>query len=385
MTGFHSANQHDITGRRAAMAPLPETSWLVWSAPNSANRQVIPMFRPALAALLVTPSIAAATVPAAAQSVADFYRGKTIQMIIGVSAGGDYDLRARLLARHLSKHIPGNPKIVPQNMLGAGGLVAANWMTNVAPKDGTALLAISSNLPVGQAVGLEGVKYDVRKFSYIGNTTDSPNVINSWHTTGITRIEQVMEKELVVGATGRSSGSYYYPAALNAFAGTKFKIVFGYRGGADVNIAMERGEVGGRGSNLWASWVSTRPQWLAEKKIHMLVQIGLKRNPDLKDVPLMQELVKSELHKQVMTFISADTAIARSIVTTPDVPAERVAALRAAFDAAIKDPALLKEAAQAHQDISPTTCAEAQEIANSLANASPDVVAEAKKILGDGK
>jgi tripartite-type tricarboxylate transporter receptor subunit TctC len=349
------------------------------------DRQVIPMFRPALTAILATPVIIAASVPAAAQSVADFYKGKTIQMIVGVSAGGDYDLRARLLARHLSKHIPGNPKIVPQNMLGAGGLVAANWMANVAPKDGTALLAISSNLPVGQAVGLDGVKYDVRKFSYIGNTTDSPNVINSWHTTGITKIEQVMEKELVVGATGRSSGSYYYPAALNAFAGTKFKIVFGYRGGADVNIAMERGEVGGRGSNLWASWVSTRPQWLAEKKIHMLVQIGLKRNPDLKDVPLMQELVKSELHKQVMTFISADTAIARSIVTTPDVPADRVAALRAAFDAAMKDPALLKEAAQAHQDISPATGAAAQEIANSLANASPEVVAEAKKILGDGK
>jgi tripartite-type tricarboxylate transporter receptor subunit TctC len=343
------------------------------------------MFRSALTAALLAPVTAIATVPAAAQSVADFYKGKTIQMVIGVSAGGDYDLRARLLARHLSKHIPGNPKIVPQNMLGAGGLVAANWMTNVAPKDGTALLAISSNLPVGQAVGLEGVKYDVRKFSYIGNTTDSPNVINSWHTTGITKIEQVMEKELVVGATGRSSGSYYYPAALNAFAGTKFKIVFGYRGGADVNIAMERGEVGGRGSNLWASWVSTRPQWLAEKKIHMLVQIALTRHPDLKDVPLMQELVKSELHKQVMTFISADTAIARSIVTTPDVPADRVAALRAAFDAAMKDPALLKEAAQAHQDISPATGAAAQEIANSLANASPEVVAEAKKILGDGK
>jgi tripartite-type tricarboxylate transporter receptor subunit TctC len=349
------------------------------------HRQVIPMFRPALTAILATPVIIAASVPAAAQSVADFYKGKTIQMIVGVSAGGDYDLRARLLARHLSKHIPGNPKIVPQNMLGAGGLVAANWMANVAPKDGTALLAISSNLPVGQAVGLDGVKYDVRKFSYIGNTTDSPNVINSWHTTGVTKIEQVMEKELVVGATGRSSGSYYYPAALNAFAGTKFKIVFGYRGGADVNIAMERGEVGGRGSNLWASWVSTRPQWLAEKKIHMLVQIALTRHPDLKDVPLMQELVKSELHKQVMTFISADTAIARSIVTTPDVPADRVAALRAAFDAAMKDPALLKEAAQAQQDISPTTGAAAQEVANSLANASPDVVAEAKKILGDGK
>ena len=343
------------------------------------------MFRPTLTALLAAPIVATSAMPAAAQSVADFYRGRTIQMVIGVSAGGDYDLRARLLARYMTKHIPGNPKIVPQNMLGAGGLVAANWLANVAPKDGSVMLAISSNLPVGQAVGLDGVKYDIRKFSYVGNTTDSPNVINSWHTSGVTRIEQVLEKEFVVGATGRSSGSYYYPAALNSYAGTKFKIVFGYPGGADVNIAMERGEVGGRGSNLWASWKSTRPQWLTEKKIIMLVQIALKRHPELPDVPLMQELVKSDLHKQVMTFISADTAIARAIVTAPDVPADRLAALRQAFDAAIKDPGLIKEAEQAQQDISPTTGVEAQEVANSIVNAPPEVVAEAKKILGGGK
>jgi len=343
------------------------------------------LLRPALYALLTAPVIAAAAVPVAAQSAADFYKGRTIQMIIGVSAGGDYDLRARLVARYMSKHIPGNPKIVPQNMLGAGGLVAANWLANVAPRDGTVLLAISSNLPVAQAVGLDGVKYDIRKLSYIGNTTDSPNVINSWHATGVTKIQQVMEKEFVVGATGRSSGSYYYPAALNAFAGTKFKIVFGYPGGADVNIAMERGEVGGRGSNLWASWQSTRPQWLAEKKIHMLVQIALKRHPDLPDVPLMQDLVKPELHKQVLTFISADTSIARSIVTTPDVPAERIALLRQAFEAAIKDPELIKEAKQAKQDISPTSGADAQKIANSIVGASPDVIAAAKPILSGGK
>ncbi len=341
------------------------------------------MLRFALTSFVVASTVATSAIPAVADPVADFYRGRTIQMLIGVSAGGDYDLRARLLARFMSKHIPGNPKIVPQNMLGAGGLVAANWMGNVAPRDGTAMLAISSNLPVAQAIGLDGVKFDIRKFSYIGNTTDSPNVINSWHTSGVTRIEQVMEKEFVVGATGRSSGSYYYPAALNLFAGTKFKIVFGYPGGADVNIAMERGEVGGRGSNLWASWKSTRPQWLTEKKIHMLVQIALKRHPELPDVPLMQELVKTDLHREVMTFISADTAIARAIVTTPDVPADRLAALRAAFDAAIKDPELLKEAAQAQQDISPTSGVESQKVANLIISTSPEVVALAKTVLGN--
>jgi hypothetical protein len=193
-----------------------------------------------------------------------------------------------------------------------------------------------------------------------------------------------MERELVLAATGRSSGSYYYPAALNAWAGTKFKIVLGYPGGANANIAMERGEVGGRGSNLWASWKSTRPHWLAEKKIFILVQIGLKRHPELQDVPLMQDLVKDELNKKALTFMSADTAIARSIVTTPDTPPERVAALRKAFDAVMKDPELLAEAKQAKQDISVSSGIEVQKIANSIVGADPAVVARAKTVLLDG-
>jgi tripartite-type tricarboxylate transporter receptor subunit TctC len=343
------------------------------------------VIRFAIASVASVPLVTLAIAQASADPVADFYKGKTLQMVIGVSAGGDYDLRARLLAKHLGKYIPGNPNIVAQNMLGGGGLNAANWLANVAPRDGTVVLAISSTLPVSQAVGLHGIKFDIRKLHYIGNTTDSPNVINSWHTTGITKIEQVRERELVVGSTGRSSGSYYYPAALNAWAGTKFKIVLGYPGGANVNIAMERGEVGGRGSNLWASWKSTRPHWLAEKKIFILVQVGLKRHPELADVPLMQELVKDELHRQAMVFMSADAAIARSMVTTPDTPPERVAALRRAFDAVMKDPALLAEAKQAHQDISVATGEEAQQIANSIANTNPAAVAKAKEIIDPDK
>ncbi|MGH6768879.1 MAG: Bug family tripartite tricarboxylate transporter substrate binding protein [Xanthobacteraceae bacterium] len=341
------------------------------------------MVRPACASSIAALAAALSIAPTAADPIEDFYKGKTIQMVIGVSAGGDYDQRARLLSRYLGKYIPGHPKIVPQNMLGSGGLVAANWLANVAPQDGTALLAISSTLPVSQAVGLKGIKFDIRKFHYIGNTTNSPNVINSWHTTGITKIEQVMKKELVVAATGRSSGSYYYPAALNAWAGTKFKVVLGYPGGSNANIAMERGEVGGRGSNLWASWKSTRPHWLAEKKIIMLVQIGLKRHPELQDVPLMQDLVKDELNKKALIFMSADTAIARSIVASPGTPPERVAALRKAFDAAMKDPELLAEAKRAKQDISVVTGIEVQKIANSIVNTEPDVIARAKTVVID--
>ena len=322
---------------------------------------------------------------AAADPIEDFYRGKSISMIIATAPGGDYDLRARLVARHMGRHIPGNPTIVPRNMPGGVGIQAMNYMANVAPKDGTTIHAIMQNMSTHQALGGAGVEFDTRKFFWIGNTTDTPNVINSWHTTGIRTIQDVMIRELVVGAPGQATNSVYYPKALNELVGTKFKIVSGYPGGNQVNLAMERGEVGGRGSNLWASWKSTRPQWLAEKKIHMLVQIALKRHPDLPDVPLMQEIVKSDLHKKVMTFISADTGIARSIVTSPDVPADRIALLRQAFDAAMKDPALIKEAEQAGQDISPTSGVDAQEIANSIVNAPADVIAGAKPILGGGK
>src|SRR5215216_540370 len=285
------------------------------------------------------PVLALAASPVAAQSVAEFYRGKTITMAVGTSPGGDYDTRMRMVARHIGKHLPGNPTIVPTNMPGAGQMLVANWLANVAPKDGTAIVALSQNMAVNQATGASGVKYDVRQFNWIGNTTDTPNVINSWHTTGIKTIQDVMQRELVVGATGTASGSYLYPYALNQLAGTKFKIVTGYPGGNDINLAMERGEVSGRGSNSWAAWKSTRPQWLAEKKIITLVQVGRMRHPELPDIPTMQDLGRNDLDKRVLTFISADTAISRPLVTNHGMPPDRVDALRRAFDATMKDPA----------------------------------------------
>ena len=284
----------------------------------------------------------------------------------------------------MGRHIPGNPTIVVSNMPGGGQMLVANWLANVAPRDGTAIVAISQNLPVHQATGAPGVKYDVRQFNWIGNTTDTPNVINSWYTTGIRTIADVMQRELVVGATGIASGSYLYPYALNRLVGTKFKIVTGYPGGNDVNIAMERGEVGGRGSNSWASWKSTRPQWLAEKKIFILVQVALKRNPELPDVPTMAELAKNDIDRKVLTFISADTAISRPLVTNQGVPRERVEALRRAFDATMKDPEFLAEAAKSKTDISPMTGEEAQKIAEDTINAPPDVLARANALI-EGK
>jgi tripartite-type tricarboxylate transporter receptor subunit TctC len=318
---------------------------------------------------------------ATADPIEDFYRGKSISMIIATAPGGDYDLRARLVSRHMGRHIPGNPTVVPRNMPGGVGLQAMNFMANVAPKDGTTIHAIMQNMSTHQALGGTGVEFDTRKFFWIGNTTDTPNVINSWHTTDIRTIQDVMTRVLVVGAPGQATNSVYYPKALNDLVGTKFRIVSGYPGGNDVNLAMERGEVGGRGSNSWASWKATKPDWLRDKKIFMLVQIALKRDPELADIPTMIELAKTDEDRAVMTFLSADVPIARSYVTNPGVPAERVQALRRAFDATMKDPQLLAEAAKLNMDLRPTTGEESQRYSDLIANTPANILAKAKAII----
>jgi hypothetical protein len=206
-------------------------------------------------------------------------------------------------------------------------------------------------------------------------------VVNSWHTTGIRTIEDVMTRELVVGAPGTATGGVYYPKALNAVVGTRFKIVTGYPGGNEVNLAMERGEVGGRGANSWASWKATHPDWIAQNKIHILVQVAHTRHAELAHVPLMTELARSDEDRQVLGFISADAGLTRAFVTTPDTPADRVAALRRAFDAVMKDPAFLAEAAKANIDISPSSGEAAQAVAAHIAGTPPAVLARVKAIL----
>jgi tripartite-type tricarboxylate transporter receptor subunit TctC len=315
-----------------------------------------------------------------AQSPADFYKGKTVEIYIGYSVGGAYDVYARLLARHMGKHLPGRPTVVNKNMEGAGSLRLANWLYNVAPKDGTVFGIIGRGIPFDPLLGGSG-QFDATKFSWIGSANDEVSICASWHTTGVTRFEDLQSKEIPVGGTGVSDDTVQFPKVLNAVLGTKMKIVSGYPGGNDVNLAMERGEVGGRGANSWASWKSTRPQWIAENKIHILVQIGLKRHPDLPNVPLLTELAANEEDRQVLAFISADTGITRAVVTTPDVPPERVEALRRAFDATMKDPEFLAEAERARMDISPSSGEEVQKVAGSIVDTPAAVLARAKQIL----
>jgi tripartite-type tricarboxylate transporter receptor subunit TctC len=286
------------------------------------------------------------------QSVEDFYRGKKIDMIIGYSPGGTYDLYARLVARHLGNYLPGKPLIVPRNMPGAGSRSAANWMFSIAPHDGTVLATADQSLSLQQAAGDKRINFDSTKFIYVGNPNIENNTTATWHTSGVKTIEDAKRREVTMGATGGSTSSQY-PKAMNALLGTKFRIILGYQGGNDVNLAMERGEVDGRGSNSWTSWKSTRPDWLTDKKINILVQIGLAKAADLPDVPLLMDLAANAEDRALLRLLSASTSVGRPIFTTPDVPRERVEALRKAFDAMVRDPAFLEQARREHFDIDP--------------------------------
>jgi tripartite-type tricarboxylate transporter receptor subunit TctC len=333
------------------------------------------------AALLI--SLLLAVWPGAAlsqQSVEDFYRGKKIDLIIGYSSGGTYHLYARLVARYLGNYIPGKPLIVPRNMPGAGSRAAANWVYNIAPKDGTVLATADQSLSLQQAVGDKRISFDTTKFIYIGNPNIENNTTAAWAASGIKTIDDAKQREVTVGATGGSTSSQY-PKAMNALIGTRFKIVLGYPGGNDVNLALERGEVEVRGSNSWTSWKATRPGWIAEKKINILVQIGLTKAPDLPGVPLLMELGKNDGDRKLLRLLSASTHIGRPIFTSPGVPAERVAALRKAFDAMVHDPIFIEEAKREKFDIEPSTGQAMQDVISEMMSAPEGEKERLRKII----
>jgi tripartite-type tricarboxylate transporter receptor subunit TctC len=328
----------------------------------------MPSIRFSPASLTLAAAVAAlslAPAPGKAQSVEEFYKGKNLDLVIGYTPGGGYDTYARLIARHLGNHLPGKPTVVPKNMPGAGSRAAAQYVYNVAPKDGTVLATVDQSMAVQQAMGDPAIKFDTNKFIYIGNPASENNTVVTWHTSGIKSVEDAKKKEVPIGSTGSNTSSQYV-LALNALAGTKFKVITGYPGGNEINLAMEKEEVAGRGSNSWGSWKATRPQWLAEKKINIIAQVGLKRTADLPDVPTLIDIVSSPEDKAAMRLLSAPTTIGRPIFTTPDVPADRVKALRAAFDAMLKDPAFIEEANKLKLDLEPVSGEELQRIVSDI-------------------
>ncbi len=345
--------------------------------------------RKAYAKLCITLTLAASVVlvcaadPALSQSLEEFYKGKTITMVIGYSPGGGYDTYARLVAKHMSGHIPGKPQIVPRNMPGAGSRTAVAYVYSVAPKDGTVLGTADQSLALAQAMG-ENLPFDATKLIYIGNPSAENNTTVTWHTSGVKTIEDAKRTEVPMGATGGSTSSQY-PKAMNAILGTKFKIILGYPGGNDINLAMERGEVAGRGSNSWASWKGTRPDWLKDKKINILVQIGLSKAPDLPDVPLLMDLASNPEDKAVLRLLSAPSTIGRPIFTTPGVPEDRVKALREAFDKMVKDPAFFADAQKSALELDPVSGAELQKIVAEIADTPKPIAERLASIIAEEK
>jgi tripartite-type tricarboxylate transporter receptor subunit TctC len=296
---------------------------------------------------------------AVADPVEEFYRGRTIDFYIGYTPGGTYDLYARLISRYMGENLPGNPRIIPHNMAGSSSRTAAGFVFKVAPKDGTALVTLNQALVLEQAMGDKTLLFDMTQFNYIGNPIVVNNVVVTWAKSGVQTIDQAKTREFSMGATGGTTSSQD-PRAMNALLGTKFKIITGYPGGNEINLVMENGEVDGRGSNDWVSWKATRPDWLRDKKINVLVQVGLTKEPDLPDVPLLSDLASNAEDKAVLKLLSSPIVLGRPVLTSPDVPPDRIAALRRAFDETMRDPNFLAEASRMKLDIRPVTGEEMQ-------------------------
>ena len=306
-----------------------------------------------IAAALLAAGPAAGLSPARADAISDFYKGKTVNALVGVSAGGEYDLKLRLAARHIGKYIPGKPTVVPQNMTGATGLVMANYLYNVAPQDGTYMGLIQNGLPTSQAVGVDGVKFDATRFQWIGSIAPTTETMVTWKTTGVTTIEQARQSEVIVGAVGSSGITLSFPVMLNDLLGTRFKMVLGYTGSGALDLAMERGEVSGRAGS-WSSMKASKPNWVANKDLNVLVHSGPKPR-DLQGVPGVEEFMRNADDRQVLDIVTVGDTLGHPFAAGPGVPAGRVAALRKAFVEMLDDPDFRKEAAANNLEVEPVS------------------------------
>src|SRR6266849_1224758 len=318
---------------------------------------------------------------ASAQPAAEFYKGRSLELDISSSVGGGYDAYARMLARHLGRFIPGNPTVFAKNMEGAGGLRLANFLYNAAPKDGTTFATLYRGAVFDPLLGGKGAQFDATRFTYIGSANNEVSVCVAWHATGVTKFEQVLTKGLVVGASGPSADTYQFPKIVNGVLGTKFKIIAGNPGGNDIDLAMERGEVQGRCGWSWTSLKATRRSWLTEKKISILLQMGLSRHPDLPDVPLVIDLARNNEDKAILKLIFARQVMAWPYIAPPDLPNGRAQALRAAFSETMKDRDFLADAERSQLEIRPVAGEDIQKLVKDVYKTPAAIAQRAADIL----
>jgi len=316
-----------------------------------------------------------------AQTASEFYKGKTVDVYIGTSVGGGYDAYARLLSRHMGRHVPGNPIFVPKNMEGGGGIRLANFLYNVAPKDGSTFGTFNRGTGFDPLLGNKGAQFDATRFNWIGSANNEVSVCVAWHTTGVTRYEELLSKELVVGASGPAADTYQFPKIANGVLGTRFKIIAGYPGGNDIDLAMERGEVQGRCGWSWTSVKATHQPWLDQNKIHILFQIGLSKHPDLPNVPLVMDLARTDEERAIFKVIFGRQVMAWPFTAPPGVPQERISVLREAFMDTMKDKEFLAEAAKAGFEIRPVSGVDIQKLVHEVYDTPAAVVQRTAQLL----
>ncbi len=317
-----------------------------------------------------------------AQSPADFYKGRTIELYVGYSVGGGYDLYARVLARHIGRHIAGNPAVVVKNMEGAGSLRLANWLYRVGPKDGSVIGIIGRGTGFDPLLGVPAAQFDATKFTWIGSGNHEVSVCVAYAgNSGVTTFADLRAREMTVGGTGASADTDQFPRVLNGVLGTKMKIVSGYPGGNDVVLAMERGEVQGRCGWSWSSVKSTHGAMIAEGKLHVLLQMSLQKHPELPDVPLVVDLAKTDEERQILTLIFARQVMGRPFLAPPGIPADRAGALREAFMATMTDPEFMAEAEKAQLEVNPVTGEDLEKLVAEIYRTPPEVAEKAAQLL----
>ena len=322
-----------------------------------------------------------AATPTHAQSVAQFYSGKQITLIVGASAGGGYDTQARLVARHLGKHVPGNPTIIVQNMPGAGSLTATNYIQNGAAKDGSVLALVMRSMLLIKNWSPATVRFDLSQINWIGSINSEVAVTAAWHTAPHKTVRDLFDKEIIVGGT-TGVDPETTPRLFNALLGTKFKIVNGYPGTTEIILAMERGEVQGIGDWSWSSMKTARPDWLRDGKITLLMQAALQRDPELPDLPSALDFVKNDADRKVMELYLTQKTVARPVIAPPEIPSERLAALRAGFIALAKDKEFIADAQNTRLEVAPISGEAVDKVISLITSASPETTERLGKAIG---
>ena len=328
--------------------------------------------------MLLTASLFASMSAFAAEPAAP-YSGKTIRIVVGASAGGGFDAYARLLAAHLGKQIAGNPRVIVQNMTGAGSLPAANYIANVAPKDGTVIGAVNPAIVTDSLFYPDRARFDPKRVKWIGSALRETHVTTAWHLAPVQTFGQVFQRELVVAGSGGTSSTY--PLLMNGVLGTRFKVVAGYAGTAEGNLAMERREVDGNGGITWASVKATQSQALRDKQLRILVQFGLTKHGELPNVPWVYDYVRNDADRAALNLVFGTQEFGRPYIVAEAVPDATVAVLRTAFDATMNSPEFRADAARRLLDLDPTPGADIQRLVEDIHKTPPAVVDRVRKIL----